>query len=266
MPRLNRSPEDLELAEAHGRDYLEILARGLRVLAAFGTERARLTISEVAQLVGLNRATARRILFTLERLGYLESDGRAFRLTPRVLAFAQSYLASSVVPAVMQPIVERISAAAGENCSAAVLHDLDVVFVARATPVRIVSIGLEVGYRIPAYLAAVGRVLLGGLSDQELDARLARIEPQAVTDRTVADKQALRDAIVTARHQGYALVNEEAEQGFSSIAVPVRRYDGTVACAIHIGVHVDRVPQARMLDEFVPLLRSGAEEARTMLI
>ena len=136
MPRLNRSPEDLELAEAHGRDYLEILARGLRVLAAFGTERARLTISEVAQLVGLNRATARRILFTLERLGYLESDGRAFRLTPRVLAFAQSYLASSVVPAVMQPIVERISAAAGENCSAAVLHDLDVVFVARATPVR----------------------------------------------------------------------------------------------------------------------------------
>jgi len=266
MPRLNRSPEDLELAEAHGRDFLEILARGLRVLAAFGQERARLTISDVAQLVGLNRAAARRILFTLERLGYLESDGRTFRLTPRVLTFAQSYLSSSVVPAVMQPIVERISAQAGENCSAAVLHDLDVVFVARATPVRIVSIGLEVGYRIPAHFTAVGRVLLGELADDVLDGRLARIDPRPATDRTIVDKVRLREAILAARRQGYALVSEEAEQGFASIAVPVHRHDGSAACAIHVGVHVDRVPPARMLDEFLPLLQAGAAEARTMLV
>lgn len=266
MPRLIRSEEDQKLADSHGPDFLEILARGLKVIAAFSADKRRLTLSDLAAAVALPRATARRILHTLESLGYVQSDGRLFSLTPKVLEFASAYLASSTIPGVMQPIVERISAAIHENCSAAVLHDVDAVFVARATPLRIMTVGLEIGYRLPAYCSAVGRVLLAGLSDDEIDARLERMSLIKVTEKTMTAKKALRAAIRLTRAQGYSLVDEEAEHGLRSLAVPVRRYNGDVVCAIHIGVHVERVGIDTMLTRFKPLIVAAADEAQKMLL
>lgn len=266
MPRISRNSEEQEILETQGRDYLEILARGLRVLMAFSEMNRHATMADLAKQLELSRATVRRILFTLESMGFVESDGRIYRLTPRILLFSKAYLSSSTIPTVMQPIVERVATSLGENCSAAVLDGLDAVFVARSTPARIISIGLEIGFRLPAYASAIGRVLLGGLSNDDLDVRLEQIHPEKLTQQTIVDKEELRAAIIMARAQGYSVVDEEAERGFRSVAVPVVRYDGKVVSALHIGVHVERASIGHMVDHFVPILRAAAEEAGAMLI
>ena len=266
MPRMRRGEEERALIEAQGPEFLEVLARGLRIIGLFSAERRQMTLSELAHVAGAPRSSVRRVLLTLEKLGFAEQEGRYFRLTPRILTLAAAYLASNPVNAVLQPIVDRISRQTQESCSAAVLDRDEAVMVVRAIPSRIITVGLEVGYRLPAYASAVGRVLLGGLGDAGLDAYLARIAPQKLTPSTVIDKSVLRVMVVTDRAQGYSLVDQEAEPGFRSIAVPVRRQSGGMICALHIGLHAERASISRLLEEFLPLLTSGAQEASQLIV
>jgi IclR family pca regulon transcriptional regulator len=252
--------------DARSPEFLEVLARGLRIFEAFRNSEGALTLSEVASRVNIPRASARRALFTLAQLGFVEHDGRMFTLTPHVLTLASAYLTTHVVPRVMQPIVERISREAGEACSAAVLDGDDVVFVARANPQRIVSVGLERGYRLPASSTAVGRVLLSALSDEELDKHLRRANPQRLTHRSITGKKKLRDVILLARREGYCAADQEVEIGFRSIAVPVSRVDGQVACALHIGTHVVATSLDEAVRSLVPMLKRAAKFASPMLI
>lgn len=266
MPRVRRSAEDRQASEDGGPDYLEVLARGLRIVALFNAERRQMTLSELAALADAPRATVRRVLITLERLGFVAVNGRQFRLTPRVLTLASAYLASNTVALVMQSVVEGISRRLGEACSAAVLDRDEAVMVARASPARIMTIGLEVGYRLPAYCSSVGRVLLGALGEPELDAYLARVRPERLTPRTVTDVDLLRAIVASEREQGYSLVDQEAEHGFRSIAVPVRRRDGATVCALHVGVHADRVSLERMREDILPLLDMEARAAGELVV
>jgi IclR family pca regulon transcriptional regulator len=266
MPRIRRAEEERAFTEAQGPEYLEVLARGLKIIGLFNAERRRMTLSELARIADAPRSSVRRVLLTLEKLGFAEQEGHHFRLTPRILTLAAAYLASNSLTLVLQPIVDRISRQTQESCSAAVLDRDDAVMVVRAIPSRIITVGLEVGYRLPAYASAVGRVLLGGLEAAELDAYLARIEPQKLTPHTVTDKAALEAMIATDRSQGYSLVDQEAEAGFRSIAVPVRRPSGGMICALHIGLHAERAGMGRILDDFLPLLRAGADEAGQLIV
>lgn len=266
MPRVRRSAEDRQLADGSGPEYLEVLARGLRIMSLFNAQRRHMTLSELALLADAPRATVRRVLITLERLGFVALDGRQFRLTPHVLSLASAYLASNTVSLVMQSVVERISQTFGEACSAAVLDRDEAVMVARASPVRIMTIGLEVGYRLPAYCSSVGRVLLGALPEPELDAYFARVTLASLTPRTVTDPGILRAIVLSDREQGYSLVDQEAEHGFRSIAVPVRRRDGRTVCALHVGVHADRVSLGRMLDDLLPTLATEARAAGELVV
>ncbi|RVU14255.1 IclR family transcriptional regulator domain-containing protein [Methylobacterium oryzihabitans] len=260
MPRLRRPEDEPGLADRPGPEYLEILARGLRVVAAFNAGPRQMTLSELAALVDAPRSTVRRVLLTLEHLGYVARDGRHFSLTPRVLVLASAYLTSNPLPALMQPVVDGLSRRTGEACSAAVLDRDEAVMIARASPSRIITVGLEVGYRLPAYCSAVGRVLLGGLTEPDLDAALGRTPLERLTPATVTDPVILKALVIAGREQGYSLVDEEAEHGFRSIAVPVTRRDGSLACALHIGLAAQRASVGRMLDEFLPLLRAAAAE------
>jgi IclR family transcriptional regulator, pca regulon regulatory protein len=264
MPRMRRAEEDRAFIEGQGADYLEVLARGLKIIGMFNAERRRMTLSELAQIAHAPRSSVRRVLLTLEKLGFAEQEGRYFKLTPHILTLAAAYL-TSITP-VLQPIVDRISRQTQESCSAAVLDRDEAVMVVRAIPVRIITVGLEVGYRLPGYASAVGRVLLGGLDEAELDAYLARIEPQKLTPHTVTDKMVLKAMIITDRSQGYSLVDQEVEAGFRSIAVPVRRQSGSMICALHIGLHAERASMGRILDEFLPLLRAGGDEASQLIV
>jgi IclR family pca regulon transcriptional regulator len=261
MPKLKRTDE-----ERGNTDFIESLDRGLRVFELFGAGSRPMTLSDVAKAADLPRATARRILFTLERKGYVSSDGKLFALTPRILALAGAYMTSNQVVAILQPALDRISSEAQEISSLAVLDNNDVIFVARASPARVFSAGIDLGYRLPAFCSSVGRAMLGQYPNDELTDRLASMPLPVMTPFTVTDRESLKAAIITDRAKGYSLVDREAEPGFRSISVPVRRYDGVIVAAINMGAHVDRVSTGEMIDRFLPLLRDAAEQVKPLLL
>jgi IclR family transcriptional regulator, pca regulon regulatory protein len=252
--------------EPRATDFVESLDRGLRLLQVFGARPAPMTLSEVAGLAGLPRATARRILLTLQHGGYVASDGKLFAPTPHVLTLAGSYLRSNQIVAVLQPVLDEVAIAAQEISSLAVLDGDSVVFIARGSPSRIFSGGVDIGYRLPAFCTAVGRVLLGRLGDAELKARLGIMKRDALTPQTVTDPKRLCAAVTADRGRGYSLVDREAEPHFRSIAVPVKRYDGAVVAAINIGAHVDRISTDEMVERFLPLLRRHVEMVTQRLV
>lgn len=266
MPRLKRSESDKRLIESQGPDFLEALARGLRVIESFNDERKQLTLSDIAKLVDLPRASVRRTLHTLVSLGYAEMDDRLFRLTPRVLMLARAYLLSNAVSDILQPALERLSADVREACSAAVLDGEDIMMIAHASPNRIIPVSAQVGFRLPAVATSLGRVLLAALDDRQLDRFLARVHPKKATDTTVVDKTELRKAIVQVRADGYALVDQEVEIGFRSIAVPLKKIDGRTIAALNIGVHSERTPLKAMRSHFFPKLQAAADELQQQLI
>src|SRR6201987_4989516 len=261
MPKLKRSE-----GEVRATDFVESLDRGLRLLQAFGERAAPMTLSEIAAAADLPRATARRILFTLQHGGYVTSDGKLFALTPHVLTLAGAYLRANQVVSVLQPVLDHIAVAAQEISSLAVLDGDDVVFVARGSPTRIFTGGVDIGYRLPAFCTAVGRAMLGRFNDAELKTKLAAMRREALTPQTVIDPKGVPAAIAAARASGYSLVDREAEPHFRSIAVPVQRYDGAIVAAINIGAHVDRISTEEMQKRFLPLLREGAESVKARLL
>ncbi|RZN20135.1 IclR family transcriptional regulator C-terminal domain-containing protein [Bradyrhizobium sp. Leo121] len=261
MPKLKR-----EDREERATDFVESLDRGLRLLQIFGTITGPATLSDLARAADLPRATARRILFTLERGGFVATDGKLFTLTAHVLTLAGSYLRSNQVIAVLQPVLDCIASAAQEISSLALLDGDEVVFVARGSPARMFSSGLDIGYRLPAFCTSVGRAMLGRLRDEELAMRLKAMRREALTPQTVTDPKRLLAAIIADRQKGYSLVDREAEPHFRSISVPVRRYDDTIVAAINMGAHVDRVPTEELIERFLPLLREGAEDVKGRLL
>ena len=266
MPKLQAADAERRQESDLGPDFLEALARGLKVLSAFSAERRQVTLSDMAKAVDLPRATVRRALYTLTRLGYVESDGRLFKLTPRVLRLATVYLSSNAASTVLQPCCERISAAAQEACSAAVLDGEEVVMIAHASPPRFIDIGPGVGFRLPAFCTSLGRVLLAALPDASLDQSLERLDPNQVTPCTLTDKDRLRQAILAVRRQGFAFADQEAELGFRSIAVPVKRYDGVIVAALNLGARIERASPALMRDIFLPRLLKEASELAEQLV
>jgi IclR family transcriptional regulator, pca regulon regulatory protein len=261
MPKLKRNDSD-----ERATDFVESLDRGLRLLQKFGATSGPMTLSDLARAAALPRATARRILFTLERAGFVATDGKLFTLTPHVLTLSASFLRSSQVVTVLQPVLDRIATAAQEISSLAVLDGEEVVFIARGSPARVFSAGLDIGYRLPSFCTSVGRVMLGQFDTAELAAKLAAMRREPMTAHTVTDPKLLLAAIITDREKGYSLVDREAEPGFRSISVPIHRYDGTIIAAINMGAHVDRVSTGEMIDRFLPLLREGAESVKSMLL
>ncbi|GLH80830.1 transcriptional regulator [Bradyrhizobium sp. SSBR45G] len=225
-----------------------------------------MTLSKAAELTGLARATVRRILLTLKASGFVHGDDRLFSLTPRVLLLASSYLASNQINTVMQPLMDVTATEAREVCSLAVLDGDQVVFIARATPTRMFSAGLEIGYRLPAYCTSVGRALLSRMPDDQLRQTIEQMSLTPMTPQTTIDKEAIIASIIAVRSDGYSLVDGEAEQGFRSVSVPIRRYDGSIVAAANIGGHVDRIGVDEMKDRFLPLLKQLAATVQPLLV
>ncbi|MGD9923981.1 MAG: IclR family transcriptional regulator C-terminal domain-containing protein [Pseudorhodoplanes sp.] len=266
MPRIRRSEPEERLAETAGPEFLEALARGLRIIQTFGQDRRQLSLSDIAKLVGLPRASVRRTLHTLIHLGFAETDGRMFRLTPRVLMLAGAYLSSNPVSTLIQPALERLSTDIGEACSAAVLDGDDMVMIAHASPARVLQLSGQIGMRLPAVSSSLGRILLASFDDERLDALLSRVRPKPLTAQTVTGKNELRRAILRARAEGYSLVDQEVELGFRSISVALQRLDGKALGSLNVGAHTERGSLDTMVDRFLPKLRALAGELRQQLI
>jgi IclR family pca regulon transcriptional regulator len=266
MPRLRADAARRREEAALGPEYSEALARGIAILSAFGPERRQMTLAEAARAVDLPRATARRALLTLAHLGLVEVEGRMFHLTPRVLRLASGYLGANGVSSLLQPCCERIAMATGTSCSVAMLDGEEVVFVAYGQPSRLVPMNTMIGARLPAAFTALGRVLLAALPEPALEALLTTLRLEPATPRTETDPGRLRAAILQARDQGHALVEEEMELGFRSIAVPLRRYDGRVVAALNLGAPIALHAPGEMTRRFLPLLQDEAASLAAQLV
>lgn len=251
--RMSRGEEPV-----HETQSVQAIERGLAVLQVFSREHPAPTLSEVARLSGTTRATARRILLTLERLGHVRSDGRRFSLTPKVLCLGWAYLSSLDLWEIAEPLMEDLVQETGESCSAATLDLPDAVYVARVPTRRIMSITLTVGTRLPAFATSMGRVLLADLPPAELDAFLAGTTLEPFTPLTVTDPERLRSALAEVRRQGWALVDQELELGLRSVAVPLRGAGGRVVAALNVSAAASRVPTERLRGQLLPALERTA--------
>jgi IclR family pca regulon transcriptional regulator len=247
-------------------NFMTSLARGLLVIQGFSQQSLHLSISQLSKRTGLSRASVRRCLHTLSKLGFVGSDdGRKFHLLPRVLALGHSYLSSVPLATVAQPVLERLSQILHESCSIALLDGIDIIYVARANVTRIMAIDLGVGTRLPAFCSSIGRVLLANLPLEEMDALLLRIEFTRYTDRTLTSVEQLRHVLLSVRRNGYAIVDQELEIGLRSMAVPVQNLMGRVVAAINVGAHGQRVSLQDMQTRFLPYLRAAAQELSPLL-
>jgi len=247
------------------RDFVASLEKGLLVIEAFDASRPRLTLSEVARITGITRAAARRYLRTLTRLHYADFDGRYFSLSPRILRLGYAYLSSTALATRLQPFLERISEETGESSSAAVLDGDDIVYIARSATRRIMSIGLGVGSRLPAYCTSLGRAILAHHASDALETYLERVRLEPRTPKTVTDKDTFRAMLEATRKQGHAIVDEELELGLRSIAVPLVQKNGQVSIALNISTQAARVPASEMEQRFLPSLRAASEALRYTL-
>ena len=247
-------------------NFMTSLARGLAVIQAFTDRKQQLTISQLSGRTALSRAAVRRCLYTLKQLGFAASDdGRHFYLRPRILSLGHSYISSMPIASSVQPVLEHVSHSLHESSSIATLDGLEIIYVARASVTRIMSIDLGIGSRLPAFCTSMGRVLLANLPSEELESSLARVEFEHYTDRTVSGPEKLRQILRLVSRNGYSIVDQELELGLRSMAVPIQNPSGRVVAALNVGAHAQRVSTQVMQTRFLPQLRAAAQEICMLL-
>ena len=242
------------------RDHLQTLERGLAVIGAFSGRGPSLGLSELTEVTGLSKPIVRRILLTLERLGYARVDAGRFALTPKVLALGYAYLSSVRLTDVARPLMERLTDTLGIGISLAALDGHEVVYIDRVQRGRVTSINLAVGTRLPAHATAMGHVLLGFAPAAEVDAVLESGPLAALTESTLIDPDALRDRLTLVRERGWDAVDQELEIGRRSAAAPVFDSGGRVVAALALSCGTLDWTKQRLIAELVPPLRDTARQ------
>jgi IclR family transcriptional regulator, pca regulon regulatory protein len=246
------------VSDERAAHFVQSLERGLAVIRAFGADTPSLTLSEVARATGLTRAATRRFLLTLADLGYVRTDGRRFELTARVLELGYAFLSSLTLPEVAEPHLERLVSEVHESSSVSLLDGDDIVYVARVPTSRIMRVSINVGTRFPAYATSMGRVLLAGMDPPELDAFLERAELRPLSRRTITSERRLRAELDRVRGQGWAIVDQELEEGLRSMAAPIRDRTGRVVAAVNLSAHASRISTDAMKGTLLPPLLATA--------
>ena len=257
--------EGIAAAEPKARvEHVQSLERGLAVLSAFTARDTALTISQVADRTGLSRATARRLLLTLEQLGYVESNRREFSLTPAVLDLAKPF-AGPVDPwGFAKPYLQSLTDRLEESASIAVLDGTDILYVARTPTRRLMTLAVAVGSRLPAHATSKGRVLLAFLPEAELEAYFRRSAIERYTDRTVVEEAELRAILAGIRTEGWAIVDQQLEEGLCSVAAPITEANGRVIAALSVCAHAGRVDPTTLRTEFLPLVLETARRVSAL--
>ena len=248
MPRRDADP-----------DFIEAIARGFDVITAFGPGRPAMSLSELAATTGLARPTVRRILVTLEALGYARSTGLGgYTLTPRVLELGTTYVQSTGLWDVARPHLERLVEQTHESSSVAQLDGSDIVYVARVAVPKIITLAVSIGTRFPAPVTSLGKVLLAGLTPDELDATLAQPSRAGITPKEQPDRAAIDEGLREVRARGWSLTDQALAGGIRSIAAPLRDGHGRVVAAVNVTVHAAETPVETLLDEHLPRLLQTA--------
>lgn len=243
-----------------GTDFVQSFDRGLSVIRVFRSDRSRLTLNEVAKEAGLTPAAARRFLLTLVELGFVAREGREFVLLPRVLELGYASLSGSSPASLIRPAVEELVATIEESAAVSVLVGAEIVSIVRVPTRRMMTVALQPGSRLPAYCTSAGRVLLAGLTEAGLAAYFGEVVLEARTNRTVVDEAALRSELATIAEAGYAVVDQEMEDGLITLGVPVRDAAGTVVAALNISVDAFRADRRLLVGTLLEPLRATAEQ------
>jgi IclR family pca regulon transcriptional regulator len=246
-------------------DYLGGLAKGLSVIEAFTVETERMSISDVSQVTGLDRATARRCLLTLHTLGYANYDGKYFSLTPRVLRLGTGCLATMSLPRIVQPMLDALSEEIGQSVSVSILDGWEIVYVARSAQQKVMSIGLMPGSRLPAYCTSMGRVILSSLPEDEARAILGMRPLAPRTARTLTSIDDIMTELRRVKTQGYAIIDQEVETGLRSIAVPIFNARGETVAALNTGVAAVHADAAELAMHYLKPLQDVQKSVRPLL-
>ena len=250
---MDKHPDDLLTGDGDpfkgDPNFMASLARGLEVIQAFTPQRPLLSISQISQKTGIPRAAVRRCLYTLSKLGFVYAeDGKNFQLRPRILALGHAWLASTPLARSAQPVLRHLSEMLNESCSIATLDGDDILYIARASSSRIMTIDLDIGSRLPAWATSMGRVTM------------IRYTPQ-----TVDSVAKLRAELKRVHQQGYALNDQELEMGLRSLAVPLFNAQGQVQAALNVGVHAGQMTAREMIERVLPELQKAARELTLLL-
>ena len=251
---------------ANERDLMSGLAKGLKVIEAFSAEHPRLSISQAAEIAGLDRATTRRCLLTLAELGYAAYDGKFFTVTPKVLRLGTGCLATMPLPRIVQPLLDDLSEKIGQSTSVSILDETEIVYIARAAQRRVMSIALMPGSRLPAYCTSMGRVLLAALDIASRQKILGLSHLEARTDRTITDIEMLMAEMETTKGRGYALIDQEVEVGLRSIAVPLKNLRGQTVAALNVGLPATAASMDELVERYLPPLLNVQSELALMLV
>jgi IclR family transcriptional regulator, pca regulon regulatory protein len=243
-----------------GPEFVESLARGLDIIACFSTERRTMSLSEVAAAASLARPTARRLLLTLEELGFVRPADGGFQLTPKVMNLGMAYVSSLGMWEIARPHMESLVARTGESSSMAQLDGSDIVYVARVSVPKLIALRVEIGTHFPAVQTSQGKVLLAALPAGQLEAVLAQPSRSGLPSYIGRSADQLRDELAEVRARGWALADEELAPGVRSVAVPVRDGTGTVHAAMNVTVHAAETSTQRLLHDHLPVLLTTAGE------
>ncbi len=248
------------------RDFVGSLVHGLNVIMAFDANHAQMTLSEVAERTGMNRAGARRYLLTLAQLGFIRQDERQFRLTAKVMELGYAYLSSVPITTIAQPYLDSIRDTTGESVAVAVIDGIDVVHIVSANSTRLMSPTLTVGRRFSVVYASAGRVLLSLKPEEERDLILDKVEFAPLTDRSITSRQQLLKELAQVRRQRYALVDQEIEVGARSLAVPVFNKAGQPVAAINVLTSAATISKKQLVNDYLPVLWDAAQEITRSLV
>lgn len=239
-------------------DFIEALARGLDVIRAFQPRQPVMSLAAVAGVAGLARPTARRVLLTLQQLGYVRAAGGGYELTPRVLELGMAYVLSHNLWEIARPHMERLVARTHESSSIAQLDGSDIVYVARVAVPKIVALAVTIGTRFPAMQTSLGKVLLAALGPDEAERVLAEPSRSGITARFQPSAQQRADTLREVRARGWALTDEELAPGIRSVAAPLRDGDGRVIASLNVNTHAAETPLEVLTGDYLPLLLQTA--------
>ncbi|MFQ3212641.1 MAG: IclR family pca regulon transcriptional regulator [Marivirga sp.] len=238
-------------------DYIQSLEKGLKVISAFDAEYPEMTLTEVAKKVDLTRANARRILLTLQSLGYVQCpDGKLFYLSAKVLGLGYSFLSGLPVQSIAEGYMKELTKELNESCSMAVLDDMHMVYVARIQTKRIMTISLGIGTRLPLHATSMGKVLLAGLGEKQADALIEKLDLTQYTEFSITETDKLKERIALVRKRGWSISDQELEIGVRSIASPIKDKNGQTIAALNISGHTSRVSRDEMQEKYLPALNS----------
>lgn len=254
------------------KDYIAGLGKGMAILECFDSERQRLSATMAAERTGITRAAARRHLLTLQHLGYLESDGQYYVLTPKILKFSSAYLSGSALAKIAQPLLNLLALQTGHTYSLMVLDGLEAITIARSftsensqKTQRIKPYGVNLGHRLPAYATSAGKVLLAYLSTNEIISLIEKHPLKSFTKNTVTNTDSLLQELAQIKAQQWSYVKEEHEHGVHAIAVPVISTTGNILASLNMVTSIQNATATYMQNDILPFLQNVASEIRLVL-